>query len=395
MEMRKKKILFVIPSLAGGGAEKVLVLVLRNLDRGLFEPVVVAFEAKNDYKTDMPGDVSVISLGKKGRLDNLRLVFSLSSVIRDEKPDLICGFLYYANYVAAIAKRLSGSRVPLVFTEHNNLTLIINSIRFPSLKRALMRRFRRDAASIVCVSRGVKDDLVSNWGIPERKCVVINNPVEIENVRRLAVERPVHPWFGDDTPVIVACGRLTEQKNFSLLLNAVSLVSKSRDVRLIIIGEGAQRPALLSLAKELGISDRVDMPGFQANPFKYMASATVFALSSKWEGFGNVIVEAMACGAPVVSTRCPFGPEEIITDGVDGLLVPSDDAHALAEALSELIDDASARAGLSKEGRKRAEDFGARKIIAEYEGLFGSLLRVSGAAARSGVYRVQSGLQDR
>ncbi|GAH75207.1 unnamed protein product [marine sediment metagenome] len=146
--------------------------------------------------------------------------------------------------------------------------------------------------------------------------------------------------------------------------------TKTFPCRLVILGEGDEEQALNKLAADLDISNDVAFLGFQNNPFSFIAHSNIFALSSHWEGFGNVIIEAMACSVPVISTNCPYGPNEIITDGVNGLLVPVGDTHAMAEAIAKLLKDEPLRERLAEEGKKRAEDFKVEKMVAEYEKVF-------------------------
>jgi len=370
IQVKKREILFVIPSLAGGGAERILILLLKYLDRSRFKPVLVVFNTENAYKQDLPSDVPVVCLKKKNRFDFFRLVRSFSRIIRKEKPSLIFSFLTYTNYLTILARNLVDLRIPLLLSEHNNLNWSLKNQKFKRIKKILIRNLYPKATGIICVSRGVKENFITNYKIPENKCFVIYNMVDIERIKKLVNEEINHPWFKENIPVIITCGRLTVQKNYPLLLRAMSLALKKVNTRLLILGKGEDRSKLERYVKELGISHNVEFLGFQSNPFKYMSRATIFVLSSLWEGFGNVIIEAMACSVPVISTRCPFGPEEIITNGVNGLLVPVGDANALTNAILRLLKNESLRRRLAKAGRKRAEDFRVEKIVAEYERLF-------------------------
>ncbi len=365
-----KKVLFLIPSLVGGGAERVLVLLLRHLDLTRYQPVVVLFDSRNDYAEEVPTHVKKIFLNKRGSLDNMRLILSLAAVIKKENPDLICSFMTYTNYLSVLALKLSRSKARLILTEHNNLSIALKREKFAFIKGILVRKLYPKADLIVCVSKGVLDDLSSSWGISYLKCRVIYNPVEIDRVQSFTKENASHPWFHEDIPLLIACGRLTAQKNYSMLLRAVALLLKDTPVRLVILGEGEDRSMLESYSKELKIHSNVAFLGFQSNPFKYLAKASIFVLSSSWEGFGNVILEAMASGAPVISTRCPSGPDEIITNGVDGILVPVGNEKALSDAILKLLSDQELRRRFSTNGRKRVADFKVEKIVAEYEKVF-------------------------
>ncbi|MBI3755587.1 MAG: glycosyltransferase [Deltaproteobacteria bacterium] len=378
----KKKILFVIPALRGGGAERALVLLLRHIDRERFCPKVVVFDSQNDYKEDLPVDIEIISFGKQGisgMFGNLLLIWALSRLIKVEKPDLLYSSMHYTNNLTGLAKRFSWVKVPLFFIYQNNTTMEYKPRRLRSVRlvKWIQRNIIYPAADrFICVSKGVMDDLIENWDIPREKACVIYNPVEIDRMQVLAKEDVEHIWFKEGRPVIIACGRLTAQKNYALLFKAFAIVSKERpDLRLIILGEGELKNELTAYAVELGISDKTDFIGFHKNPFKFIARAKVFALSSLWEGFGNVLIEAMACGTSVISTRCPSGPDEIITDEVNGLLVPVEDEKAFAAAIIRLLDDEPFREQLAEAGKMRVEEFRAEKIAAEYGQTFDKVLR--------------------
>jgi glycosyltransferase involved in cell wall biosynthesis len=184
--------------------------------------------------------------------------------------------------------------------------------------------------------------------------------------------------------LLLACGRLKALKGFDYLIDALVAVRKTVPAHLWIVGEGEERSALELKIKRLGLEGCVRLVGFQENPFKYMAAADVFVLSSLYEGFGNVIVEAMACGVPVVATNCPYGPGEIIEDGKNGILAPPADAAALAAAILRVLKDEDIRKKLSIEGKNRASDFNAHTIAAAYGDLFLSVINGSSVAASKG-----------
>jgi glycosyltransferase involved in cell wall biosynthesis len=366
----RKKILFVIPSLAKNGAENVLVMILQHLNRERFQPAVLSFHSRNDFGSDIPDDVKILSLHKKNKWDNLNILFRLSKVLRDENPDLICSFITYTNYLCSMAKSFSRIKTPLIISERTYLSLAIQLQKYIAIKQILIRHYYPKADAIICVSQGVYHDLVAHVGITQKQYKIIYNPIDLNKIQNLALEEVDHSWFSDSIPVLVACGRLIPPKNFPLLLKAISLVIKSMPVRLIVLGEGTLRNNLINTTAHLGISKNVSFLGYQKNPYKYMARAKGFILSSSFEGFGNVIIEAMACGTPVISTRCPSGPDEIISDGVNGILVPVNDAPAMAAAIKRLLSDPALQAQLAVQGKKRVTDFSIDKIITEYENYF-------------------------
>jgi len=197
---------------------------------------------------------------------------------------------------------------------------------------------------------------------------VIQNPADGAYISEMAGEEVEHLWLNSrDMPVIIAAGRLVAQKNYPLMLRAFARVNTGFPCRLIVLGKGRERESLEGLVSRLGLKDMVDFLGFQKNPFKYMARSDIFVLSSLTEGFSSVILEAMTCGIPVISTQCPSGPDELITDGVNGLLVPVDDEKALSEAMLRLLNDRDFAAGLALAGQERSRDFKVEEVISEYE----------------------------
>jgi glycosyltransferase involved in cell wall biosynthesis len=256
--------------------------------------------------------------------------------LRREKPLALLSTLDHANIVALWAKRLSGSQARIVVRVTSTITFSSNnasSLR-GRLVPWLIRCFYLKADGIVAVSKGVAQDLSRNFGIPAERIKVIYNPAVTPELFKRAKEPVEHPWFAPgQPPVILGVGRLTKAKNFPTLIRAFALVRRQRPARLMILGEGEERPRLEALVKELGLEEDVALPGFIDNPYAYMARAGVFVLSSAWEGLPYVLIQSMACGCPVVSTDCPSGPAEILENGKYGPLVPVGDVEVLAEAI--------------------------------------------------------------
>jgi glycosyltransferase involved in cell wall biosynthesis len=368
--MNKKRFLVVSISLAGGGAERVASLLLQHLDRQRFEPSLVVFENRFDYP--LPVDVKVTCFYKKGAWELPRLIWRLAQVYDKEKPDVVLSFMNYANLIALLARKLSHNKPRLLISEHDCVSVSHRdeSKLFSYPKTWAIPRLYPEADAVVCVSRGVADDLVTHLKVPRQKIKVIYNPVDIGYVSSLAEEEVDHPYFTTgETPVIIAVGRLTPQKGYPYLLKAFAQVAAKLLCRLVILGEGEEGQTLKKLVRQLRIEKQVSFLGFRKNPFKYLAHSDIFVLSSLWEGFSLAILEAMTCGIPVISSRCPPGPDEIITDGMNGLLVPVADETALAEAMLRLLNDKSLSAKLAQAGRQRAEDFTLATIIKEYEAL--------------------------
>jgi len=363
----KKKVMFVIPSLAGGGAEKVLNDLLRHLDKDKYAISLALFEKKGVYLSNVPGYVKIYDLKKKNRYSFFKLVIQMTKLIREIKPNTVLSFMSYTNIAVVLSKLLSSYRFNLVIAEHTHLESDLAYARYRKVKKFLYQRLFNYANLIVVPSAGIKQHLVKIFGSKEEKIRIISNPLNPVNINRFKNEVINRKVLGK---YILAIGRLTKEKNFSLLLKAYALIHEDIEEKLVILGEGEDKEACKKLAKNLGIHKRVLFPGFQKNPYKFMKNASIFVLSSLWESFAIVLAEAMACGTPVISTDCPSGPNEIITNDKNGILVPSNDEKALAQAMLHLLNDKNLRIKFSKAGKKRASDFRIEKILPQYEELF-------------------------
>ena len=333
-----RKVALFLPSLYGGGAERAMLDVATGLaQRGLSVDVVLV-RAEGQYVELAPECVRLIDLRSH------RIASSLPKLLRylwRERPDALVSTLAAANVVALAAKMLMRGRFRLVARLENTLVHGIGEGTFK--ERQLLRALKvllPVADGIVAVSQGVSKELCGLVPAVCGKVVTIENPVVWPDHAEKAAAPVEHPWFGNgEAPVILAVGRLAPAKDHATLLRAFARVLRSQPARLVILGEGPEREALLRLAGELGIEERVDLPGFRVNPFAYMSKARVIAHSSRYEGFPNVLVQAMACGTPVVSTDCRHGPREILEGGKWGRLVPVGDVEAMAEAIIETLED--------------------------------------------------------
>jgi len=342
----KNRVALFLPSLRGGGAEKVMVNLARGfVERGLQVDLVLA-KAEGPYLSQVPPEVRVVDLGAR------RVLYSLPGLVRylrQERPQAMLSTLSHANIITLWAKKLARVSTRLVVREANTISMETTNV--PTLKGKLMphliRIFYPWADTIVANSRGVAEDLMKLTGLSPDNIKVIYNPVVTPELFVKAEEPLDHPWFGPgEPPVILGVGRLTKQKDFPTLIRAFALVRKERPARLMILGEGEERPNLEALVRELGLEEDVALPGFVENPYKYMKRAAVFVLSSRWEGLPTVLIEAMALGTPVVATDCPSGPAEILEGGKWGRLVPVGDINALSESILAALEGAHPTKGV-------------------------------------------------
>jgi glycosyltransferase involved in cell wall biosynthesis len=294
---------------------------------------LILVRAEGVYLRDVPPDVHLTVLDKP-RVS--QAVGALAAHLRRTRPGAVLSALTHMNLATIAAARLSGVSPRIVVSERNQISAKAREAR-GGWQRALYRAvplFYRSADKVVAVSGGVADDLACFGRLPEGKIRVIHNPVFDPDIEVMAQAQAPHPWFEPDgPPIVLAAGRLHRQKGFDVLLRAFAIARAQVDCRLVILGEGSDRAALMAQAEQSGLGYDIDMPGFCDNPFALMARAGAFVLSSRWEGFPNALVEAMACGAPVIATDCPSGPREILKGGEIAPLVPVDDAEALGRAL--------------------------------------------------------------
>ncbi|WP_404417929.1 glycosyltransferase [Brevundimonas vesicularis] len=329
--MPVKHVAIYIPSLRGGGAERVMVTLANGFAARGHRVDLVLVKTEGPYLKEVADNVRIIDLNKRRALDSLT---PLARYIRRNRPDAMLSALTHANVIAILARKFARVKMRLVVSERSSLTRG-SGARAMRLWHLLMRVFYPSADAVVAVSRGMTSQLVEGLGLAAERVTAIPNPVDIATIQHLAKERPQHPWLASgQPPIILAVGRLTLAKDYPILLEAFArLRGAGREARLVILGEGELRPALERRIAELGLSDSVALLGFQPNPFGWMAACRVYVLSSRFEGFPNSLVQAMACGARVVSTDCPTGPSEILEHGKWGRLVPPRDVDALAEAL--------------------------------------------------------------
>jgi glycosyltransferase involved in cell wall biosynthesis len=368
--LASKKIAIFIQSLTIGGAERATLNLIKGLVQQDIHVDLLLANYSGGFLSEVPLEVRIIDLKGKRVLFSL---FPLVRYIRAQHPDTLLAIQTHASLIALWAAVLAGVHTPLIVSQHTTLSAVKATSPFSRnrLIISLARLFFGYAAAAICVSQGVADDFIKIVGMPHEKTHVIYNPVVSAGIEQQAHTPISHPWFTHGAfPVILAVGRLTKAKDYPTLLRAFSLVFKKQPAHLIILGEGRERTLLEALIEQLGLEDNVQMPGFVANPYAYMAHARLLVLSSKWEGFGNVLVEAMACGTPVVSTDCRSGPGEILEHGRFGRLVQVGDAQALADAILETLQAPPDQALL----RRRAQDFTLDESVRKYIRVFETCL---------------------
>ena len=367
------KICFVIPTLTGGGAERVAVTVLSALDARRYERTLYVFSAADGVYFDHigPGIRVVVATQRSWPFR----LWELAAFLRSSRPDIVMPFLSY--FITAIAVRLSGAEARVVFNQGTPTSGFLADPDF-GWGRGWRRRvfamvtriFYARADAVVVTSRGVADDLIARYRVPASRIRVLHNPVDLDAIATLAAG-PIDDGVAGDRPVLAAAGRLAGVKNYPLMIAAVEDLVARVPAFLWILGDGPERARLEALARDHGVATFVRFLGFQQNPFRFIARADVFVLTSAYEGFGNVLVEAMACGTPVIATRSP-GTMEIIEDGENGLLVEHD-PESIARAIAALLADPAKRDRLRTRARETVKHYALPVVAGRYEHLFQEL----------------------
>lgn len=328
---------------------------------------------KNVFSSPMT--ISGISASCPGRLMRLMAhndpsVLSLYRYVRRERPVSVMSFLNQSNIVLLLVEPYLKRYTKILVNVRNHIT---TSARYGKSKwmrsvPALMKRYFPRADVVLAPSQGVADDVMQITGLASGFMRVIYNPVYRNEITALSEEPPSHKWMCDpDVPVILGAGKLKLQKDFETLLRAFAIVRAKRVVRLVIIGRGSAKISLIDLAETLGVTEDFQLTGHVKNPYAFFACASVFVLSSAWEGLPNVLIEALACGCPVVSTDCPSGPFEILDGGRIGKLVSIGDPEEMAKAIIDTLDVPPDRELLIN----RAREFSYENSINGYEDALG------------------------
>ena len=349
-------------SLQGGGIQRVMLTLARGfLERGVRVDLLVV-DPRGDLRPSVPSAARLVDLGGHG---SVRALPGIVRYLRAARPGAVLSSQTHLNLVTLLARALARVSTRVVASEHVALDAVLANAATWKERLFPMGAWLgySQADAVVAVSQDTAERFSAATGLSRDEISVIYNPVVTPDLFVQTRVHVDHPWFADGAPpVVLSAGRLTRQKDHDTLLRAFARVRQEAAARLVILGEGESRPALEQLADQLGVQADVQFPGFVDNPFAFMARARLFVLSSRWEGCPNVLIEAMACGVPVVSTDCPSGPAEVLQGGAYGRLVPVGDVEAMAQAiLCALRERADARRGV-----ERARMFSAERAVNAY-----------------------------
>ena len=384
MKENKKVSLFFV-SFSPGGGERAMLELSHALVGDGFDVDMIVINLKGFYIDQVDKRVNIINLNSK------RIIFSLPKLIsylRTVKPGVILALEEYTHIIALLGVKLSRVNTRVILRIGNIYSILFKKYknRRDKVLSFIARIIYRKCDKVIAVSKGVAHDVEKTFSMPQEKIVVINSPKHINEIIVKSKASVEHSWLNDDTKkVIIASGRLREQKDFFTLVKAFNLIKNNNNLRLIIIGDGGDKKELKQLIYKLELSKQVDLVGFIKNPYSYLAKADVFALSSLWEGLPNALLEAAVCGLPIVATDCTAGPREVLapssdfryqmTKGVEeaefGILVSVGDVPGLARALESLIKDDQMRNKYAQKSLERSKDFEAKKILEKYKKVLG------------------------
>jgi glycosyltransferase involved in cell wall biosynthesis len=348
-----------------GGAERVMLQLAQGF-REVGHPVdLVLARAEGSLRAEVPSEVQIFDLETR---NPIQMFFGLIRYLREKRPNVLLSPFEVTSVIAILAKKITRVPTRVVIRVSVHLSRNKRTTKWKKvLEQLVVSRVYPLADGIITVSKGVAEDLARYTGIPLERINVISNPVISEQLMQAAEQSVHHRFFAEGQfPVILGVGRLAEQKDFSTLIKAFDFLCKKIPSRLIILGEGEERLALEALIRSCGLQDMVDLPGVDINPFAFMKKASVFVLSSKWEGLPGVLIQALACGCPVVSTNCLSGPSEILKDGEYGYLVPVGDVEAVAGAMEAIL-----RGDVRRPPEGWLRQFTLSAVIPQYRAVFG------------------------
>jgi len=331
----------ILHDLRGGGAERAMLRLAIGMTQAGRRVALILIKAQGAYLNDVPDTLNLYDLNGASVLGSVGRIVRW---LREHKTKALLSALTHVNIAVILAARLARYKGRIIVSERNQISEKASAAKTvrEKLTYALTPMLYRNAHGVVAVSAGVAQDLTRFTRLPAAKVHYVHNPVYDQKILEMAERPSPHPWLiqrGSDVPIIIAVGRLDPQKDFATLIRAFCRLRSERLSRLIIFGEGSEREALEAQIAATPYGGDIDLPGFCDSPFAAMARADLQVLSSRWEGFPNVLVEGMSCGLPVVATDCPSGTQEILAGGEYGRLVKVGDDSALALAMSSALDD--------------------------------------------------------
>lgn len=359
----KLKILFVRTAMTYGGADRITLNILKDFDRTKYSCDLALVKNKGEYLKEIPNDIKVIDLKA---VNSFLSFFPLTKLLRNKDYDVIYSTCGGTNASAIVAAKLSRKKIKSVVSERNVMLPPGKNI----IKRFLQHRFKQftypKADYVTVVSRALVGEIIKETKVQQEKIRLLHNPVINNDLLSQKEEYLDNQYFNTSIPVVLAVGRFVYQKDYPTLLSAFQKVLEQTPAWLFILGTGPMENELKKLVQKMGIKERVIFGGFEINPFKFMKNCTVFVLSSKHEGMPGVLIQAMACGAPVIATDCPTGPAEVIEEGKNGYLVPVGNYEKMAEKIVALLQNEDIREKFVANSAEKIKPFYYKTAIESY-----------------------------
>ena len=382
--MKKIRVLFIFNDLKGAGVERIMQLLSKEFSKKKKYEIYLAL-FNNIQNIPFYGEIIDLKAPTTKNyfslfLNIMKRIIRLNKIVKEKEIDVIISFSLMPNLMALLFKKIYKLKIPLIVSYHNNLEKSVKTMGISGLiAKRYNIKFQDVADKILCVSKGMENEFADN-GFDRDKLTTIYNPVSIDVIDSMSKEKinSEHEFIFDKKfKIIISAGRLVEQKNLQLLIDSyiyMMKVNKNIKCRLVIVGEGPEKSKLEKLIIDNNQQENIYLIGWQKNPFNYIKQADLFVLSSNWEGFPLIIIETFACGTPIISTDCPFGPREAIQNNINGILVPVNDKLELSKAISKILSDKSYAKKMSSKGKQRAAEFSLDKITSQYEKLINEVL---------------------
>jgi glycosyltransferase involved in cell wall biosynthesis len=380
------KLLFLLPTFTFGGAERTSLNLLKGIDKNRFR--IHLATSRNIYqyfeRIEIEKFIAIEDLGLDAWFKSLKRflsdVLKVASLLKTEKPDLAFGMMHYPSSLLVFAKKLYNLKVKIIVSPRGPSTEYLRHFEHKFLRKVYLKWifgfFCRYADGIVVSSTGMKKECISDYhAIPDR-VEIIPNSIDINDIK-IKAEEEIDLDMPAEFKYIATSGRLEREKNIPILLKAFSELRRKEKIKLLVIGDGSERKNLEMLSHELDIREDVIFVGYQNNPYKFIRRSDIFVHTCLFEGFANVIIEAMACKVPVVAVNCPHGPRDIIKHEGNGFLVPMDDEKALIDVLLMLANNKELRDFIAKRGFERAMDFSVKKMVDGYQSFFYKIIHTN------------------
>jgi glycosyltransferase involved in cell wall biosynthesis len=375
-EKKTIKLLFLLPSFTFGGAERTSLNLLNGINRDKFKICLITSKNIFAYFEHLNLDefIPLEDLGISTWFTTFRKFLSdiskVASLMKQKKPELVFGMMHYPSALLVFAKKWYNLPVKVVVSPRGPSTAYLHHFEEKMFRKTYLKWiftfFCRHADWLVVASNGMREECIREYIGDPSKITVIPNSIDLDTIRQ-RFEEPTDIDIPPGYLLLSSSGRLEREKNLPFLLKAFSVAGKQYAMKLIIIGDGTERENLERIAQTLKIKEDIIFIGHQRNPFKFVKQSDIYIHTCLFEGFANSIIEALACGVPVITIDCPYGPRDIIKDGETGFLVPLDDEEALVKAMLDLAGNKDMRMAMGKRGTERAEEFSVQKMVDGYE----------------------------